>query len=225
MRDQREYWNEKIVDWEKTAYTNKALSYKSFLERLATPFRKILKKRMKMAEILVADHVKGKIVVDLGCGTGIFLRTLIKYGPEKLIGVDITQSAIQTANTEVRSLGITRTIEFLYADVRKELGFLKHADIVIGIGFIDYLNAKELLELLRNVKDKQFLFSFPARIFSLREVLHRMYLILASCPGSYKYSKEEMDTILKKAGVKQWWYYDRRSIRFVTNLPKSLNEK
>lgn len=219
MKDQKNYWDQKIVGWEKSAYVG--TDSPSLLENLATPFRGILKKRLKVAEDLVGNRIKNKIVIDLGCGTGIFLKNLVKYRPKKLIGVDIAPAAIKMAGAEFRGEKAGGGTEFICADVRQDLSFLKSAEIVTGIGFIDYFRPEELLRLFRSLEGKQFLFSFPVKAWSWREILHAFYLKLASCPGSYEYSRKEMDEILTKAGIKSWWYYDQEKIRFVTNLPRS----
>ncbi len=222
MKSQKQYWESKITEWEQTIYSDKKSSTVTFLERVASLFRKILKKSLEVAEKLVADHIKGKVVVDLGCASGIFLINLLKHKPKKLIGVDIAPSAIQAANAKAKELGITRKVKFVEADTRKKTDFLDNADIIIGIGFIDYLNQKELISLFKNIKNKRFLFSFPEKIISPRETLHHIYLRLASCPGSYKLSKKEMDIILKKAGIRKWRYYDKENIRFIVNLPQMI---
>lgn len=217
MKTQKSYWETKIIDWEKSAYSRKNILGKSFLDWLATPFRKILIKRFIVAEKLASSHIGGKIVLDLGCGSGLLLKRLARYKPKRLIGIDIAPSAIRLAEKRLKNSSLK--IDLICADVRKETGFLIQADIIIGIGFIDYFSPQELLGLLKNIQNKYFLFSFPAKVFSLREIIQKIYLILARCPGFYKYSRSEMNSLLKKAGIKNWWYYDKEKIRFVTNLP------
>ncbi len=219
MKDQQKYWNTKILDWEKSIYSQQTFSKDSPIEQVASLFRGILKIRMEAAEKLIAASVRGKRVADLGCGTGIFLTKLLKYKPKQLIGVDIAPLAIKMANENTKRLKIKQA-KFLCADIRKNTSFLKNVDIISGIGFIDYFNPHELGTLLKNIKGKMFLFSFPERKKTIREIMHKIYLILANCPGSYKYSKEEMNSLLAEAGFKNWWYYDEKNIRFVTNLPK-----
>jgi len=218
MNSQKDYWEKKIIKWEESAYQGKKSLTLPVIDRLAAPFRKILKKRLKVAEKLVSKHITNKVVADLGCGTGIFLINLLKYKPKKIIGVDIASSALEKANNNLRRLDIQGKAVFKYADLRKKTDILKEVDIVTGIGFIDYFDKKELRRLFKTIRGKIFLFSFPKKIISLRELLHRVYLLIASCPGSFKYSEKEMDEIIRKAGFKKWHYYDVENIRFVTNI-------
>lgn len=221
MKDQKAYWENKIIAWEKTIYSDKNATKTSTLEKLASHFRGILKKRLDVAEQLVGLYIKGETIIDLGCGSGILIKRLLKYNPKRIIGVDLAESAIKLAENKIKELKNHKQVKFICADVRKDVNVLKEGNIIIGVGFIDYFNKEELLFLLKNLKEKKFLFSFPEKILSVREILQRIYLTLAACPGSHKYSKSEMDSLIKKAGIDKWWYYDKENIRFVTNLPRA----
>lgn len=215
--DQKGYWDKKIIGWENSIY-QKYGHPGNLLENAASLFRGLLKKRMSVAETLLSRHIKNMVVADLGCGSGIFLLNIVRYKPKKLIGIDIAPSAVQVAQEKTKNHPDHQKLEFVCADVRVASDVLDKADIITGIGFIDYLNAKELEKLFRKIRKKKFLFSFPERKITLREIAQRIYLILARCPGAYKYSKAEMNAMLKRAGYTDWWYYDKDTIRFVTNI-------
>ena len=221
MNDQKTYWEKKIVDWEESVYKGKNSNTQPFFEKIATPFRKLNKVRTDTTEKLISLHIKNKIVADLGCGTGVFLEKLLKYKPKQIVGVDIASPAIRIANKSFINYVKSKKARFICEDLRKNTNVLKGIDVVVGIGFIDYFNSAEMLNLFKGVKGKTFLFSFPDKIFSVREILQRIYVTMAGCPGCYKYSKIEMDDIIKKSGIKDWWYYDKENIRFVTNLPRN----
>lgn len=222
MNNQREYWNKKIVDWEKTIYTEKGKTKQSLLEKLATPFRKILKKRMEIAEFLLSDKIEGNVVADLGCGTGILLFNLVKYNPQKLIGYDISEDAVKIANKKIKVMNLQDKFRFVCADLRRKYVFPKNIDYFVGVGFIDYFTQDELFTLFKNINGKTFLFSFPEKRLTFRELLHRIYLKLANCPGAFKYTKKEIEHVLKNAGYNHWWYYDKESIRYITNIKQNI---
>ena len=112
-------------------------------------------------------------------------------------------------------------MEFLCADLRQDPTLLNEADVITGIGFMDYLAPSELRQFSRSLAGRTFLISFPERALSLRTILHRIYLKVANCPGSYLYSRPEMDRILEAAGASGWWYYvDADKVRYLTNLPQ-----
>ena len=218
MNNQKEYWNKKIIDWEKTIYIKNDKTKQNILEKLATPFRRILKKRMEVAEFLLSDKIENKTVADLGCGTGILLFNLAKYNPRKLIGYDISEDAVKIANKKIEQMNLQDKFKFVCVDLRKEYVFLENIDYFVGVGFIDYFTPDELLTLFKNLNGKPFLFSFPEKKLTPRELLHKVYLKFSDCPGSFKYTKTEIEQILKKAGYNQCWYYDKESIRYITNI-------
>lgn len=221
MNDQKEYWEKKIIDWEKSVYRGENSNNQPFFEKLATPFRKLNKIRNDTAERLISPYIKNKVVADIGCGTGIFLAKLLKYKPKQLVGIDIASSAIRIASKDFAKQIKSKKAKFICEDLRKKTNVIKGIDVVVGIGLIDYFNSSEMLDLFKGVRGKIFLFSFPAKIISLREILQRIYVTVAGCPGCYKYSKEKMDKTLRKAGMRNWWYYDQDNIRFITNIPQN----
>jgi SAM-dependent methyltransferase len=229
MNDERSYWDKKILEWESTIYGASAeRAQPSLLERLAAPFRKTLRRRLDAAEALVKEHVANKTLVDLGCGSGIFLSRLLKYSPKRLIGVDIAPAAIARAQAGAVEMGLDSSkLAFFCRDLRTERDLFERSDfqdvdIVTGIGFLDYLNHEEFGAIFEAIRGKAFLFARAAEsVRSPRELLRQIYLKVASCPGSYTHSKSETEEVLHRAGFADYWYYDRDELRFISNLPKA----
>lgn len=229
MNDERSYWDKKILEWESTIYGSSAQATRqSLLERLAVPFRKTLRRRLDAAEALVKDHVANKTLVDLGCGSGILLRRLLKYSPKRLIGIDIAPNAIERAQAGAAEMGLDSSkLAFFCRDLRTERDLFegsdfRDVDIVTGIGFLDYLNRDEFAAIFQSIRGKEFLFARAAESTrSPRELLRQVYLKVASCPGSYTHSKSETDEALHQAGFSDYWYYDREELRFISNLPRA----
>jgi len=63
------------------------------------------------------DDIENKIIIDLGCGTGIFSVGLYLTGAKEVVGVDIDRNAIKIAKeySEKNSFDIT----FIEKDIRK----------------------------------------------------------------------------------------------------------
>lgn len=223
MTDQEAYWNQRIVNWERTAYTNERPERLPLLETVAAPFRKILDRRMRDTERLVAPLVRDRVLLDCGCATGKLLRDLVPFSPKHLIGVDIAQNAIDEGTAIATRLGLSDLMELHCVDLRQDPSLLGKADVVTGLGFLDYLAPAELEALFKELKGKLFVFSFPAKRLGYREILHPIYLRLAHCPGAYTYRKAEMDQLLRRSGITEWWYYDRDQVRLLTNVPKQLS--
>jgi len=69
------------------------------------------KLKILLGEQLLAD-LKGKVVVDFGCGEGAEAVELAKAGVSKVIGVDIRESALQRARQGARDAGLAEQCEF-----------------------------------------------------------------------------------------------------------------
>jgi ubiquinone/menaquinone biosynthesis C-methylase UbiE len=105
---------------------------------------------------LLKKELKGKRVLDLGCGSGIFARRLVAKGA-RVVGIDNSQTMIKLAISRLPK------VKFITGDARK-LPFQSGAfDITVSNLFIHY--TKDLLPLFREINrvledDGEFVFSF-----------------------------------------------------------------
>jgi len=60
--------------------------------------------------------IEGRLVVDLGCGTGMLALGAALRGPETVVGVDIDAGPLRTARTNRRRVGTTTTIGWVRGD-------------------------------------------------------------------------------------------------------------
>ncbi|RLE82303.1 MAG: RNA methyltransferase [Thermoprotei archaeon] len=64
------------------------------------------------------NDIPGKIVVDLGCGTGRLALGAALLGAHYVIGVDVDFKLVKDAKNYARKLGLLQSVEFIVADVR-----------------------------------------------------------------------------------------------------------
>jgi toxoflavin synthase len=90
---------------------------------------------------LIGD-VKGKSVLDLGCGYGFYSRKLKHLGAQKVVGVDISSQmiAIASASESQEPLGI----EYIVADVCS-LNILGSFDLVVASYLLNHAQTRETL--------------------------------------------------------------------------------
>ncbi len=77
---------------------------------------------------LALDDINGKIIADLGCGTGIFTIGAALLGAEKVIGLDLDNDVIEIAKAYSFKLGVDDITEFVRGDIHD---FDQRADTVI----------------------------------------------------------------------------------------------
>lgn len=191
--DSKQYWDNKIVEWEDSIRGKDV----SWVERVAARFRRPLIVRRELCMQILKKYGKGKSIIELGCGSGFFaFRALREVHPKKITGIDISPKAIDRANKIKKDLGIKSNINFMVGDANSV--YLPAGDITIGLGFLDYLTDREIVDLFKNMKSKYFLFTFSEKRPSLLRLAHILYLISQKCPKHYYYTKKEIVSFIDK---------------------------
>lgn len=92
--------------------------------------------------------IKGKRVIDIGCGDGIFTQELIALNPEFVTGIDPNDAAIDVAK---KTMSHIKNIEFHAIDVYK-IPLIKKYDIAIIRGVLHHLDQVEkAIEIVCNI--------------------------------------------------------------------------
>lgn len=195
--ENKKYWNNKIIEWEDSMAEKNNLS---FIEKLASYFRKPLKIRARMCMNILKSFVKNKTILELGCGSGFFSFELYeKCKPKSIISIDISNQAIKRAKSISKHKKLENKIKFMVGDINSIK--LPEAEIIIGLGFLDYLSPKEMRKLFKDIQGKQFLFTFSENKFSLLRFIHILYLKSQRCTKHFYYTKKEIvDFIGKENG-------------------------
>ena len=91
--------------------------------------------------------IKGKVVCEIGAGSGLTLAHLKKLGASKCAGVDYSQEAIDMANNS------NKECEFIYGDAFN-LSIIKDKqfDLVYSLGFLEHYTKEEQLKLIAEQK-------------------------------------------------------------------------
>ena len=107
----------------------------------------------EVGRILDGLDLTGRKLLDIGCGTGgIALSLAADYGAAKVIGVDVEDPVLATANRRAAAKGLTDRVEF----VRVEPGPLPFGD-----GEFDLVFSKDAMI---HIPDKEALFADVMRL-------------------------------------------------------------
>lgn len=172
---------------------------------------------MEVALEVVGSKAKNKVILDMGCGLGDFCFEIIKYNPQKALGMDISPVAIKGAKKRAKDKDFGKTVEFMQGNI-VELKKLPQFDIAVGLGFIDYLNKEELKKIFKLLSGRYFIFSMFEKKLSLLNLLHAVYVRIQKCPGAYKYTRKEMREIIPKST--NFYFLEKDKMLFITNLPE-----
>ena len=107
----------------------------------------------EVGRILDGFDLKNKKVLDIGCGTGgITLSLANNYGASEVVGVDVEEPVLNTANRRAAARGLTDRVKF----VKVEAGPLPFDD-----GEFDLVFSKDAMI---HIPDKEILFADVIRL-------------------------------------------------------------
>lgn len=160
------FWNSRILRWEEKNYLRPS-RFKSWL----TPQH--VNNRLRFATQILTPHLLQKKMVDLGCGSGQLISRLQNSGATLLFGIDVSSEAIAQAQKQWAH----SNSQFIAADAVNT--DWPDADIFVGLGFLDWLTDQEMTRVFEKVKNKNFLFTYSEKRFSLQRRLHQIYVFLS----------------------------------------------
>jgi ubiquinone/menaquinone biosynthesis C-methylase UbiE len=119
--------------------------------------------------LFALQYVKDKFVLDAGCGVGYGAQVLLRGGCSRIVGVDISEEAINYARTHYKE----RNIEFMVGDCTKTSFPDRHFDIVVSF---------EVLEHIEN---------YEMYLSEVKRILKNDGLFIVSTPNKKTYSDEQ----------------------------------
>lgn len=164
-------------------------------------FRSSMRVRFKLAFEILGD-LKGRTVLDIGCGSGRYMFESIKRGAMHATGLDAAAGALDFARRISDDAGLSDRLDFHNMDF---LDYYPHRrfDIVFAVGYFDYMfdpltHLKKMLE----VSDGIIYASFP-RKWSIFSAIRKIRLALNRCPVRF-YTKRKIRKLLKEAGCENY---------------------
>lgn len=161
----------------------------------------LFRQTMKQRYLLTLDGcqpIKGRSVLDIGCGPGHYSVELARRGAGKVLGLDFAEGMLDLARKRAADAGVSSVCTFESGDFLTT-EFASPFDYVIVMGFMDYIkDARSMItKALKVTADKAF-FSFPTKSGLLawqRSVRYRYKCDL------YLYSEESVRSLFDGLGA------------------------
>jgi len=222
--DPKAFWEDKILSWERGRYQRVQTSG-GLLERIADASSRSLRYRIRIGVELLAPHIKGKSILEVGCGSGIIAQDLISAGASRYLGIDIAENAIAIANRRKAELGWGDEITFKVGTIR-ELPPVQE-DVVLSLGVLDWLTDEELEILFQRQGKAHFLHAIAEKRNTLSQLAHRAYVQVSYGyrTGAYRPRYFKASTIAALAGKHQpgpFYAFRNRQLSFgalISSLP------
>ena len=151
-----------------------------------------------------AGDVAGKVVLDVGCGSGVYSVDFARRGARRVVGIDFSEGMLALARKEAVERGVGDVCEFRHEDFM-EAAFDETFDVSIAMGVFDYLAAPApFLARMTALTTGRLIASFPGHSL-LREPLRRERYRLAGKGEVTFYSRADVERTADAAGLTARW--------------------
>ncbi len=146
------------------------------------------------------DPLRGKTVLDVGCGSGPYLVEAVRRGAQRVVGLDMAAGMIRLAQERAEAAGATDRCEFrlgTFPDDAPDEPF----NYAIVMGVMDYVADPEaFLTALAKVVTEKAVLSFPSTHW-FRTPLRKVRYWIKRCP-LYFHDRDAIEAMVRKAGFK-----------------------
>jgi len=171
-------------------------------------WRGVVRKRLDLTMEKLSP-LKGKTVLDVGCGSGRYCFAYAQRGATKVVGVDFAEAMIKIAMQLANKLGVADRCEFRVGKFPEAVADGPF-DASTAMGFFDYIaDPVPIVKAMREKTRETMIMSFP-KVFEWRVPIRRVRFLLARCP-LFLYTEKRVRAILAAAGVTdyEWINLDR----------------
>ena len=148
-----------------------------------------------------AGNVRGKKVLDVGCGSGVYAVDFARRGARRVVGVDFSSNMLALARQEAEQHGVADRCEFVQADFL-ELELEDTFDISIAMGVFDYVPDQVIfLRKMAALTTGKVIIAFPGHS-ALREPARRLRYKLAGKGEIFLYGQDDVERIAAEAGLR-----------------------
>jgi ubiquinone/menaquinone biosynthesis C-methylase UbiE len=186
-------------------------SKKGFVARFIDDFwRGVVQKRLEI-NIEKLQPIRGKRILDVGCGSGRFCLAFAKEGASKVVGVDFAKLMIDIAEELAKEQDVSDICEFrvgAFPDIMDDSD--GRFDASTANGFFDYIeDPAPIIEKMREYTRGTMILSFPKAV-EWRVPVRRVRFWVKGTP-LFLYKEKQVKDILSKAGVSkyEWINLDR----------------
>jgi SAM-dependent methyltransferase len=197
LKLQEKYWDSAVNDFD-SIYSGEKSKFGEFLDR---KFRWDMQARFDYT-FKHSGNIKGRAILDVGCGTGRFSFEYSGRNAGKVTGIDISGKMIDECKHRAKVEDSNNICDFIRTDLLEYYPGRKF-DVCIGIGLFDYIKYPQLvINKMRNLVDDRVIMSFP-RLWTWRAPVRKLRLGLKGC-SVYFYSRSKIEELLKEAGFENY---------------------
>jgi 2-polyprenyl-3-methyl-5-hydroxy-6-metoxy-1,4-benzoquinol methylase len=167
--------------------------------------------------------MRGKKVLEIGCGLGAVTIGFARAGAAKVTAVDLSEKSLEIAKMHAEACGVSEKIEFYQANAEKLSEYIptEKYDLIFSFGVIHHSpNPEAIVKQMKNFlkpggklkimvyyshswKVLWILLKYgKLQFWKLRELIARHSEAQTGCPITYAYSKKSGRELLESCGLK-----------------------
>jgi 2-polyprenyl-3-methyl-5-hydroxy-6-metoxy-1,4-benzoquinol methylase len=150
-----------------------------------------------------SGDVRGRSILDIGCGSGVYSIELARRGARRVLGLDFSGPMLDIARASARKSGTDGVAEFVQGEFLEHDFGTEKFDVTIAMGVFDYLEqAAPFLKKMSMLTRGKIIASFP-RFSVVRGVARRMRYRLTRRGDVFYYASADVDRLAESAGIKR----------------------
>lgn len=147
-----------------------------------------------------AGDVRGQSILDVGCGSGIYVVSFAQRGARRVVGLDFSRNMLELAQRAVRRHGYDARCEFRHADFM-DARIDETFDLNIAMGVFDYLpDPAPFLRKMVSVTKGKVIASFPTHSI-VRSPARRLRYRVTGKGDVYFYDEAQLHRLVREAGL------------------------
>ena len=188
----REYFNRAVDDFD-AIYGGKGALWRWINRK----FRRDMYERYRLTFETCGD-VRGKTVLDIGCGSGRYSIEFAKRGATQVVGIDFASNMVKLAQEYARVHDLTDQCQFMTGDFM-DMEFQQRFDVCLAIGVLDYIaQPRPFLEKMRAATKQHLILSFPSTSI-VRTPLRKIRYWYKQCPVHF-YDQSKIQRLVEGLG-------------------------
>ena len=191
------YFNRKIDSFDSIYRSDR----KGIGPLLNNTLRASVRQRFKLAFDLLGD-MRGKSVLDIGCGTGRYMFESIRRGARNVVGIDAAYGAIEAARKMALDFGLKDQAQFIETDFL-DFNTKSQFDIVFAVGYFDYIfNPKPHFHKMFDISNEFVYISFP-KLWHPFTPIRKLRLFFNRCPVRF-YTQSHIRDLMSLVGFSDY---------------------
>ncbi len=146
-------------------------------------------------------NLNGKTIIDIGCGSGIYLKRALENNAKYVCGLDPAQNMLNLSQRRLSSFDKQKfeLLEGIFPEFNLEEDF----EFAIVMGVMDYVeDPKGFLKSLHKIISNKAVLSFPSYHW-LRSPIRKFRYNLRDCP-IWLYTFEKISSLMKSVNIENY---------------------